>query len=80
MPGDYQRALVIVRDAPYQREDEHLSRTRPGPGVLGKGQTVWAKKSAKPRKFSISVYVDGIGVVLLDPYCLVPAEKYRPVK
>jgi hypothetical protein len=74
-PQNYEENCVIVRNIPYQFEDELSEGTMPG-GVLGKGREVWVRDFTAMRKRPISVnsvsaYVEGIGMVTVDPRCLV---------
>jgi hypothetical protein len=64
---------MIVRNIPYQFEDELCEGTMPG-GVLGKGREVWVRDFTATRKRPVSAYVDGIGMVTVDPRCLVRAS------
>jgi hypothetical protein len=77
-PQNYGENCVIVRNIPYQFEDELCEGTMPG-GVLGKGREVWVRDFTATRKRpvsanSVSAYVDGIGMVTVDPRCLVRAR------
>lgn len=74
-PRDYEEICVTVRNIPYQCEDEqHRERSITG-GVLGKGRTVWVQSSLETKKSSFSAYgsayVEGIGMVLVDPHYLI---------
>jgi hypothetical protein len=53
----------------YQCEDEHFNGMHTG-GVLGKGQVVWIRKSPA-FAYAISAYVEGVGLVTIDPRFLV---------
>jgi hypothetical protein len=77
-PQDYEETYVTVRNVPYQCEDSNfMGRSLTG-GVLGKGRVVWAKNLLKMKKQSlptyfVSAYVEEIGIVLVDPRCLMLA-------
>ena len=77
-PQNYGENCVIVRNIPYQFEDSLSEGTMPG-GVLGKGREVWVRDymTAKKRPAcvkAVSAYVEGIGLVKVDPRCLVRAS------
>jgi hypothetical protein len=77
-PQNYDENCVIVRNIPYQLEDELYEGPMPG-GVLGKGREVWVRDFTATKKRpvsvnSVSAYVEGIGMVTVDPRCLVRAS------
>jgi hypothetical protein len=69
-PHDYDEVRVTVRNLTYQCEDEHFNGMHTTGGVLSKGQTVWIRKSPG-LTHAISAYVEGIGLVTIDPRFLV---------
>jgi hypothetical protein len=69
-PHDYDEVRVTVRNMAYQCEDEHFNGMHTTGGVLGKGQVVWIRKSPV-FAYAISAYVEGVGLVIIDPRFLV---------
>lgn len=77
-PEAFRQPFVAVRNIPYlcgAPEDR-------GPvqgGVLCQGQTVWTRFSAVPdRKIRTeSAYVEGVGIISLNPHWLIPASMLR---
>lgn len=68
-PHDYDEVRVTVRNMAYQCEKEHSNGMHTG-GVLSKGQVVWIRKSPA-FAYEISAYVEGVGLVMIDPRFLV---------
>lgn len=78
-PRDYEVICMVARNLPYQCEDEHFKGRPMIGGVLGKGRIVWVQRSLEAkRRFvgasPVSVYAEGIGIVSVDPRCLVRAN------
>jgi len=81
-PETYDETCVIVRNMPYECEDDHRRGSFTAGGVLGKGWIVWVQRRAETRNSSVSpsraasvtAFVDGIGVVSVDPRCLASAS------
>ena len=69
-PHDYDELRVTVRNMTYQCEDEHFKGMHTTGGVLSKGQVGWIKKSPV-FAYGISAYVEGVGLVTIDPRFLV---------
>jgi hypothetical protein len=69
-PRDYDEARVIVQNITYQFEDDQSDSPSMTGGVLGKGQVVWIKK-CRAFASSISAYVRGVGVVMVDSRFLI---------
>jgi hypothetical protein len=78
-PQDYEETCVTVRNVPYQCEDSNsMGRSLTG-GVLGKGRIVWVQNLLKMKRralpsYSVSAYVEDIGIVSVDPRCLILAS------
>ena len=68
-PHDYDEVRVTVRNMTYQCDDERFNGMHTG-GVLSKGQIVWIRKSPV-FAYAISAYVEGVGLVTIDPRFLV---------
>lgn len=68
-PQVFQQANVAVRNLPYTVLEESLRDSIDTGGVLGSGQLVWTEMSftASPRPHSAIGFVDGIGMILVDP-------------
>ena len=78
-PEAYQETCVIVRNIPYQCEDELFQGMSVTGGVLGKGRIVWVQSFLETKKrsasaYSVSAYAEGIGIVSVDPRYLVRAN------
>lgn len=69
-PQDYDELRVTVRNMTYQCEDENFNGMHTAGGVLSKGQMVWIRKSPA-FAYKISAYVEGVGLVIIDPRFLV---------
>lgn len=69
-PHDYDEVRVTVRNLTYQCEDEHFNGMHTTGGVLSKGQVVWIRKS-RGLAHIVSAYVEGVGLVTIDPRFLV---------
>ncbi|MBE7157991.1 MAG: hypothetical protein INR62_06085 [Rhodospirillales bacterium] len=74
-PDAFQKPFVALRNIPYLY-GEPASRDHLQGGVLRQGQTVWTKSTAVPSREvrSEAAFVEGVGVVSLDPHWLIPAE------
>lgn len=73
-PENYGQTCVLVRNMPYQCEDENTEGAPITGGVLRKGQVVWVEPRPTPTRhpsrpgfLSIHGYVEHIGVISLDP-------------
>ena len=75
-PHDYEETCIIIRNIPYQCEDERYKGRSMTGGVLGKGRKVWVQSlvGTRKRSVSISAYVEDIGIVSVDPHYLVRAS------
>lgn len=77
-PDAFQQPFVALRNIPYLYGDpsnrDHLQG-----GVLRQGQTVWTKLTAVPERHvrAAAAFVEGVGVVSLDPHWLIPAAILR---
>jgi hypothetical protein len=74
-PEAFHEPFVALRNVPYlcgSPEDRDHAQG----GVLCQGQTVWTKYSTVPPRNvrSEAAFVEGIGVVSLNPHWLVPAD------
>lgn len=74
-PHDYDEPRVTVRNINYHCEDDQFNAMHTTGGVLCKGQIVWIRR-CPTFAYSVSAYVEGIGLVTIDPRFLVrlPAE------
>lgn len=69
-PHDYDELRVTVRNVNYQCEDDQFDAMHTTGGVLPRGQVLWIRK--RPTfAYSVSAYVEGIGLVTIDPRFLV---------
>lgn len=77
-PHEYDELRVTVRNIKYHCEDDQSNAMHTLGGVLCKGQIVWIRK--RPTfAYSVSAYVEGIGLVTIDPRFLVrmPAGDHK---
>ncbi len=75
-PQVFQQANVAVHNLPYTVLEESLRDSLGTGGVLGSGQLVWTEASlaVRPRPHSAIGFVDGIGMVCVDPRWLVAPQ------
>ena len=75
-PAIFQQPYVTARNMPYVYTDESVSNQFALEGVLCSGQIVWIGEAdtsrARPR--SAVGFVDGIGIVVVDPRWLTRAQ------
>ncbi len=70
-PHDYRHSWTIDHDVPYEISGNQKG-THAGKGTLHAGRVVWTRE-ALPIEItgaSVSAYVDGVGVISLDPHSL----------
>jgi hypothetical protein len=72
----FRNAYVTLRNISYLCEDASIEGGSLSGGVLGTGQTVWTREVYEPynRPRSTTAFVQGIGIVSLDPRWLVRAD------
>ena len=72
-PQLFQQANVTVRNLPYTVLEGSFRDSIDTGGVLGSGQLVWTEDSVsiRPRLHIAVCFVDGIGMVHVDPRWLV---------
>lgn len=68
-PQVFQQAHIAVHNLPYTVLEGSLRDSTDTGGVLGSGQLVWTESlfASRPRPHSAIAYVDGIGMVRVDP-------------
>ena len=68
-PQVFQQANIAVRNLPYTVLEDSLRDSVDTGGVLGSGQLVWTESSltARPHPHSAIGFVDGIGMIRVDP-------------
>ena len=72
-PEHYDECRVVVQNVPYRsggNDQEYFEGTTMPEGVLGKGQMVWIDGRTTFAS-SVSAYVPGIGVTIIDSRFLV---------
>ena len=79
-PELFEQPFVAIRNLPYLCEDSNGAGHSSG-GVLGVGQTVWGENQArhKSKLHPARAYVEGVGIVSLDPRWLVRADTLNTV-
>ncbi len=72
-PAEFEHSFVAINSVPYGFERSKGAEAAAHGGVLARGQIVWLPaQTVFPRQArSTAAFVDGIGVVLLDPRGLV---------
>lgn len=73
-PQGFQQENVAIMNLPYIAMEDSLRESLDAGGVLGSGQIVWTETAfvTRPRPHSAMAYIDGIGVVRIDPRWLTP--------
>jgi hypothetical protein len=72
-PNEFQEGYIAIQNVPYLRESPQDLGSG---GVLAKGQLVWLQTmfDAEEQPISISAFVDGIGIISVDPRLLAVAN------
>ena len=73
-PETFQQPYVALRNIPYVYGDSSSGQESPSGGVLGAGQTVWTKEFKLKKSCSATAFVEGVGIVSLDPRWLVRGD------
>ena len=75
-PDSFQLPYVVMRNLPYRSIQDSFEAEQRDGGVLRTGETVWTVEDYRlgrcPR--SATAFVDGVGVVALDPRWLAQAN------
>ena len=70
-PQVFQQAHIAVRNLPYTTLEDSMNDPIDTGGVLGSGHLVWTESAfSRPCPNSAVAFVDGIGMVRVDPRCL----------
>ena len=79
-PETFHQRYVTFHPAPYLCGDGSSEPAALHGGVLRRGEIVWTKDSIDPhgRLRSTSAFVDGVGIITLDPRRLVRADALKP--
>ncbi len=64
---------VVVRDLPWQRQEQCFGGLRMPGGFLGIGRVIWIQKLLEPPRRFVSAYVGEIGIGSADRGCFAPA-------
>jgi hypothetical protein len=74
-PDDYRETCTVISDIHYQVREGTAQGTHPSSGTLHKGRVVWLQKDPQQSNAEslVPAYAEGVGIVLLDPRCLVHA-------
>jgi hypothetical protein len=74
-PQEFQAACLASQNMPYLFAAEYPPAPVRDGGVLGKGQLVWTCKvdGAKERPREVAAFVEGVGLISLDPPSLMRA-------
>ncbi len=75
-PDVYRQPHVALQHIPYICGGGSTIRDSSSGGVLGRGQTVWTSDNCQSKTYQslTSAFVEGIGIVSLDPRWLVRAD------
>ena len=79
-PPVYGNSYVVNRNLAYEIVELLPSGKHLGGGVLGKGQRVWMQHEPQATTLgrAVSAYVEGIGVINLNPHSLSPLIGQKP--
>ncbi len=71
-PQTFRQPHVALRNLPYDSAEAAFPEAFSLGGVLGSGQVVWTEQAyaSRTRPQSTLAFVEGIGMVLVDPYWL----------
>lgn len=74
-PVDYRETCTVTSDIYYEVREGVIQGTHASSGTLHKGRVVWVQKDPEKRNAEslVSAYAEGVGIVLLDPRCLIHA-------
>ncbi len=72
-PAEYEQACVAKRNVPYQRSVVNFQGQPMTEGVLVKGRVVWVQKAKPAKGRPVPAYVEGLGIVSVDPRYLAQA-------
>ncbi len=81
-PKTFQEAHVAFRNIPYALNNGASEGNPQSGGVLSRGQTVWTREcfALGTCPESTTAFVDGVGLVALDPRWLVRADALQPTE
>ena len=80
-PEAFQHEYITLNTLPYSCGESKVATTSFSGGVLRRGETVWVENDCAPRHSSKSTtaYVDGVGVITVNPERLVKADVLKPI-
>jgi hypothetical protein len=72
-PEDYRETCTVTSDIHYEVREGVIQGPHASSGTLHKGRVVWLQKDPQQSNTDslVSAYAEGVGIVLLDPRCLV---------
>ncbi len=78
-PEAFHQQYVALHNIPYLCGDGSGSGTPSSGGVLGRGQMVWTEEIRQPSTPAkpTAAFVEGIGIISLDPRWLARADALR---
>lgn len=76
-PPEYRVQCTLIRNIHYQVEEGQLKGTHSSSGSVNVGRIVYLQHPLEECRDepSVSGYIEGIGIVSLDPDCLAPSQK-----
>lgn len=80
-PEAFQHQYVTLINLPYSCGESRLTTTSFSGGVLRRGETVWVESDFGFRRSSkeATAYVDGVGIITVNPERLVRADVLEPI-
>jgi hypothetical protein len=80
-PETFQHEYIALNNLPYSCGESRLATTSFSGGVLRRGETVWVEHEFGFRRPSkdATAYVDGLGVITVNPERLVRADALKPI-
>jgi hypothetical protein len=74
-PEEHRETCTVTSDIHYEVRRGEVQGTHASSGTLHKGRVVWVEKDPElsNAELLVSAYAEGVGIVLLDPRCLVHA-------
>ena len=75
VPAKYSHSCIIMKDLPYNVSERPPDARLPRAGILQRGRIVWLDHDLQVLlgKTEVRVFVDGIGLITVDPGSLKPA-------
>ena len=81
-PDSFRQPCVAMQNLPYTFAGDSAGESAHSGGVLGRGQTVWTRERYELKRCprSATAFVEGLGIVSVDPLWLVTADILTPAQ